>query len=279
MATVLANLGSVMLSRLEESRYPEVKRQHRDLISQFPLINAVASRLQKGLVYADLESNTSFIATKAGFSLLIQDESSGNDGALLDGLRRDRDLPSYIHIYSPPTSFATYVANSSNHWKLRRRAQFRRRDTTTVGDPERPLPSGFRAVTIDDVGFDSLEQAFKLDFGGRYWNSREHFLDGAIGACILNEKNEPAAICYSACIVEGVAEMDTLVVPQYRGRGFMRIVSELFFKLAAMRSLIPHWDTFVSNKASYIMAQKFNLDHVREYDLLSVVLRQTDPGD
>jgi hypothetical protein len=132
---------------------------------------------------------------------------------------------------------------------------------------------GFRVTSIQEVGFDRLENAFELDFGGRYWNSREEFLKGAIGACILNEKSDPTAVCYSACVIEGVAEMDTLVLPDYRGRRFMRIVSEPFFNLTAARSLIPHWDTFVSNKASYVMAQKFNLQLVREYDLLSVVLR------
>jgi GNAT acetyltransferase len=268
-----------MLSKLEEGRYPEVKRRHHELILQFPLINAVASQLQDGFIYVDPESNSSFIATKAGFSLFIDDESSANHSIFCENLRQTVDLPSYIHIYSPPTALAAYFTESSKQWKVRRRAQFRSRDTTASGDHERLLPPGFRVVTISDVGFDSLERAFKLDFGRRYWNSREHFADGAIGACVVNENNEPAAICYSACIVEGVAEMDTLVLPQYRGRGFMRIVSAPFFELAAARSLIAHWDTFVSNKASYIMAQKFNLDRVREYDLLSVVLRQMDPGD
>jgi hypothetical protein len=273
MATALANPGLAMLSKLEENRYPEVKQRHYHSISQFPLINAVASKLQKGFIYVDSESNSSFICTKAGFSLFIRDESLGVDGALFDGLRHALDLPNYIHIYSPPRSLAAYLEESSNQWKVRRRAQFRRRDTAMTGNHESLLPSGFRVATIQDVGFDPLEQAFKLDFGGRYWNSKEEFLNGATGACILNEKNEPTAICYSACIIEGVAEMDTLVLPQYRGRGFMRIVSEPFFNLAAARSVIPHWDTFVSNKASYIMAQKFNLNLVREYDLLSVVLR------
>jgi GNAT superfamily N-acetyltransferase len=274
----LVNPGLVMLSKLEESRYPEVKRRHHELISQFPLINAVASQLQKGFIYVDPESNGSFIGTKAGFSLFIQDESSADYGIFCDHLKQTADLPNYIHIYSPSTALTACLTGSSKQWKVRRRAQFRSRDTTASRDHQRLLPPGFRVVTISDAGLDSLEQAFKLDFGGRYWNSREDFLDEAIGACIVNENNEPAAICYSACIVEGVAEMDTLVLPQYRGRGFMRMVSAPFFELAAARSLIAHWDTFVLNKASYIMAQKFNLDRVREYDLLSVVLRQMDPG-
>lgn len=262
-----------MLSKLEESRYADVKEQYREVISQFPLINAVVSKLQKGLVYVDPESNSSFISTKAGFSLFNYDESASVNGALFDGLRHCVDLPNYIHIYSPPRSLAAYFEESSSHYKIRRRAQFRRQDTTITRNHESLLPPGFRVTPIQDVGFDRLENAFKLDFGKRYWNSREQFLKGAIGACILNEKNDPAAVCYSACVIEGVAEMDTLVLPEYRGRRFMRIVSEPFFNLAAAKALTPHWDTFVSNKASYILAQKFNLHLLREYDLLSAVIR------
>jgi hypothetical protein len=262
-----------MLSKLEESGYAEVKERHRELISQFPLINAVLSKLQKGLVYVDPVSNSSFISTKAGFSLFVYDESETGNGDLFGGLKDCLDLPNYVHIYSPSRSLISYFEETPSHWKIRRRAQFRRYDTAPARDHEGLLPTGFQVTSIQEVGFDRLENAFELDFSGRYWNSREEFLKGAIGACILNEKNEPTAVCYSACVIEGVAEMDTLVLPDYRGRRFMRIVSEPFFNLTAARSLIPHWDTFVSNKASYVMAQKFNLQLVREYDLLSVVLR------
>jgi hypothetical protein len=264
-----------MLSKLEESRYPAVKERHREIISQFPLINAVASELQKGLIYVDPESNRSVISTKAGFSLLLCDEAASADGAFIDDLRQCLDLPDYIHIYAPPGSLISYFEKSSEQYKIRRRAQFRRRDTTMMLDHESLLPPFFRVATIQEVGFDRLEEAFKLDFGRRYWNSRDEFLRGAIGACILNEENSPAAVCYSACVIEGVAEMDTLVLPEYRGRGFMRTVSEPFFNLTAAKSVTPHWDTFVLNKASFILAQKFNLHLVREYDLLSVVLRQS----
>jgi GNAT acetyltransferase len=262
-----------MLTRLEENRYAEIREQYREIISQFPLINAVVSKLQKGFVYVDPVSNCSFVSTKSGFSLFVPAGPAGLGDDLLDVLKNCDDLPNYIHIYSPAQSLADYFKKHSNQCRIRRRAQFRRQDTAIGRSYENLLPSGYRIATIQDVGFDRLEKAFKLDFGGRYWNSREEFLSGAIGACILNEKNDPAAVCYSACVIEGVAEMDTLVLPEYRGRKFMRIVSEPFFNLATAQKATPHWDTLVSNKASYIMAQKFGLQLLREYDLLSVVIR------
>jgi hypothetical protein len=79
-----------MLSKLEESGYAEVKERHRELISQFPLINAVISKVQKGLVYVDPVSHSSFISTKAGFSLFIYDESATGNGDFFKGLRHCR---------------------------------------------------------------------------------------------------------------------------------------------------------------------------------------------
>jgi hypothetical protein len=67
--------------------------------------------------------------------------------------------------------------------------------------------------------------------------------------------------------------MDTLVSVDHRGQRFMRFVSEPFFDMAIARSLVPHWDTFDANTASYVMAQKFGLKAVQQYDLLSILLR------
>jgi hypothetical protein len=67
--------------------------------------------------------------------------------------------------------------------------------------------------------------------------------------------------------------MDTLVLPEHRGKRFMRIVSEPFFNQTIDKNLVAHWDTFIENSASYVMAQKFELTQIQEYDLLSVFLR------
>ena len=49
--------------------------------------------------------------------------------------------------------------------------------------------------------------------------------------------------------------MDTFVMPEHRGRKFMRIVSNHFQRDPG--GLTPHWDTFVSNVPSYVLAQTF----------------------
>jgi hypothetical protein len=262
-----------MLSRIQQNEYPAIKERHRGRISQYPLINAVVSAIQDGFVYADPSGNTFFISTKAGFSLFGSLRPAPNfERELFDFLKGAPAIPGYLHIYSPSRLFQDHVAANWDKYKIRPRAQFH-----YLGDGcatnERLLPPHYRIATIQEVGFAQLEEVFKLDFGNRYWNSTADFLTHAIGACILNEKGEPAAICYSACVVDGYAEMDTLVMPEYRGKSFMKIVSEPFFNLAVRNKLIPHWDTFISNAASYRAAQRFQLQLVQEYDLLSLFIR------
>ena len=262
-----------MLSRIQQHEYATIRERHQGRISQYPLINAVISGIQEGFVYADPSRNTFFISTKAGFSLFDSlDPTPDLDSALFDFLKGTPDLPGYLHIYSPSKSFQDHVAGTWDKYKIRQRAQFQY-SGDGCGTNERLLPPHYRIATIQEVGFAQLEEVFKLDFGNRYWNSTADFMTHAIGACILNEKSEPAAICYSACVIDGYAEMDTLVMPEYRGKGFMKIVSEPFFNLAVKNKLIPHWDTFISNAASYRAAQRFQLQSVQEYDLLSLFVR------
>lgn len=263
-----------MLARLDPPRYSIIKDLARDLITQYPLINAVVNGIQNGYVYVSPSGDSFFVATKSGFSLFhLEDHSPRSDAALFDFLRHNHDIPNYIHIYSPSRSFSGYLATNWDKYKIRKRTQFRYYQRDIPNDYKRLLPAGYYVAAVQQIDFHRLEEAFKLDFGGRYWNSKEDFLASAVGACILTENDEPAAVCYSACVVDGIAEMDTLVLADHRGKRFMRFVSEPFFEMTASKALIPHWDTFVENTASYALARKFGLELVREYDLLSLLLR------
>ena len=264
-----------MLSRVQPNQYREIKEAHQKAILQFPLIDAVISKVQDGFVYANLSMDSVFISTKSGFSLLstVGNTPADFDEALLEFLKANRDIPDYIHIYRPPGSFLEHLTANWDQHKIRKRAQFRNYEETPTFNYESLLAPEYRIATIQDVGCARLEKAFQLEFGRRYWNSEADFVTYAVGACIVTDADEPVAICYSACVVDGIAEMDTLVLPEYRGQRFMRIVSEPFFNLTKAKGLTPHWDTFISNSASYVMARKFELELIQEYDLLSVLLR------
>lgn len=263
-----------MLTKLDRGQFSSIKDTAYDIITRYPLINAVISGIQTGYVYADYSGDSFFIVTKSGFCLFHTKNHTAHVGAeFLDFLKENQDIPNYIHLYSLNDSLERYITDVWNKHKIRKRAQFRYLQKDTTDDYRRLLPAGYRVTSVQQSDFERLERSFKLDLGNRYWNSKGEFLASAVGACILTEKDEPAAICYSACVVDGVAEMDTLVLPDHRGKRFMRFVSEPFFEMTVSKGLIAHWDTFVENAPSYVMAQKFELKLIQEYALLSLLLR------
>jgi hypothetical protein len=259
------------LQRIDREEFSGLKQKHQEFVSQFPLINGVLSGVQHGFVYADAGRDSFYVCTKSGFSLVHTPDTVGKE--FLDFLLQNKEIPEYIHLYRPDGSFQKHLEANWPKFKVRRRVQFHNYHRDHYYEYKELLPAGYDTTTAQDIDFDKLEKAFGLNFASRYWNSKEDFLNNAVGACIVDEHREPAAICYSACVVDGIAEMDTLVLPEHRGKRFMRIVSEPFFNQTIDKNLVAHWDTFIENSPSYVMAQKFDLTQIQEYDLLSVFLR------
>jgi len=115
-----------MLSRIGQHGYIEIKDSAFDRISHHPLINAVLGGVQEGYVYADSSSGSFFVSTKSGFSLYNASSYQPLfDEKFFEFLRANHDIPDYIHIYSPTSSFEDYLAANWSKYKIRRRAQFR----------------------------------------------------------------------------------------------------------------------------------------------------------
>ncbi len=261
-----------MIQKVEIENYEVLRQKFYQTISNFPLINAVLSQIQNGFVFSDDKNDVLIVVSKSGFSLVeIEDISDEKCETVFTFLQNNMDIPNYIHLYSPSEFFIQFIEKSWDKFKIRDRIQYRYKNKD-YGNIEKLLPEGYSWDTIDNISFDKLK-VFDLKLDSRYWNSISDFQEKAIGACILDGKSNLAAICYSACVVDGFAEMDTLVLEQYRGKGFMRIVSLPFFNIAAKNEYITHWDTFVENTASFVMGEKFMPDHNNEYKFLSILLR------
>src|SRR4051794_18871209 len=205
-----------MLAKIESVDYSAIKAIHRDLIVTYPLINAVVTNLQDGFVYADSSKIAFLVSTKSGFALCNPGPDEDGDQQMFGFLQRNRAIPPYLHLYNPVPSLRDYVERNWPNHKIRSRAQFRGYEMSLSSNYEKLLPSGYRIATIQELGVDRLDEVFRLDLGHRYWNSKQSFENEAIGACLVDENGNPVAICYSACVVEGVAEIDTLVLPEYR---------------------------------------------------------------
>ena len=264
-----------MISVVAGDRYPGLRELHKGRIQHHPLINAILSGIQTGRVYADPTDTILFACSRAGFCLLsaLEPASSSFAREFWQFLHEDGELPAYIHIYDPPDSVESHITAACQQHKVRRRVQFHCHRSVPTYDYETLMPEGHRIETIQAVGIDRLEMTFQRPFAQHYWDSEHDLMANAIGVCLVDDGGEPRAVSYSAAVVDGMAEMDTFVAPECRGRRYMRIVSEPFFNLAMTRGLVPQWDTFVENAPSYLLAQRFHLSRVREYDLLSVVRR------
>lgn len=260
-----------MFSSIDRQDFSALKHKHYQLVSQFPLINAVLSGAQHGFVYADTGRDSFYVCTKSGFGLVSAPGALGKE--FCDFLLQNKEIPEYIHLYRPDTSFQQHLEANWPKFKVRRRVQFRNYNRNLYHEYKELLPAGYETTTVQELDFDQLEKAFGLNFASRYWDSKADFLDNAAGVCIVDEHRQPAAICYSACIVDGIAEVDTVVLPEYRGKRFLRIVSAAFFNQTINKNLVAHWDAFIENYPSYVIGQKFDLTQIQEYDLLSVFLR------
>jgi hypothetical protein len=260
-----------MISTVPKDNYEILRKAFYDSISNYPLINSVLANLQEGFVYSDEKYSILIVVTKSGFSYTqFTENNDANFELVFDFLQNNMVIPNYIHLYEPDNLFLAFIEKKWDKFKVRERVQYRFANRHYQNIQEL-LPENYSIETIQNVSFQKLS-VFNLNLDGRYWNSFDDFNHYSIGACILDENKNPAAICYAAAVIDGIAEMDTLVIPEHRGKGFMRIVSLPFFNIAKEKSYITHWDTFVSNTASYIMGDKFKPDSKREYLLLSILL-------
>jgi hypothetical protein len=261
-----------MIKQIQNGDYELLKNKFIESISFYPLINSVLSNIQDGFVYSNKSLDVLVVVTKSGFSYVkMVNNTEENFELIFKFLQNNKEIPNYIHLYEPNELFLEYIKNNWDKYKVRDRIQYRysNRNHENIEDL---LPQNYSWDYIQNISPDKLN-VFELDLDKRYWNSIEDFRNYAIGACILDENKNPSAICYSACVVDNIAEMDTLVLNNHRGKGFMRIVSLPFFNIANEKNYITHWDTFVSNTASYIMGEKFEPDTRKEYQFLSILLK------
>jgi RimJ/RimL family protein N-acetyltransferase len=256
--------------RLEIGEYSEVKNIYYETISKYPVINAVLSKEQDGYVYADIKRENLFVCAKYGWSLLLAKDTS-KMGMLFEFLKKNNDIPDYIHLYSPDNVLIDYIKQTWQKYKIRKRCQFRYYD----GNHNLKLlnvPNGFYLKEVQKIEFSQLN-IFNLDLENRYWNSKEDFIKKAIGVCLLNANNEPVAICYSICNVDNISEIDIYVLPKYQGSGFGKLVTQYYLHLCLQKGITAHWDAFTSNIASIEVAKKMKFRKIDEYTLLSTFLR------
>jgi len=255
--------------KIDTKDYYLLKEEFIHDVSKYPLINSILSGLQSGYVYSDTKREILIVMSRFGFTLIsFKQVSLDVIEKVFRFLQENTEIPNYLHVYSPVDEFLNYIIKNYSQYKLRDRMQYRyiKKQCDSV---EGKLPKGYKVKTLKETKQEELE-ALPLDLYSRYWDSKEDFYQHAIGICIVDEDDSVAAICYSAAYVDYMAEMDTLVLEKYRGKGLMRLVSEPFYNLATSLNSDVHWDTFVDNVPSFILGEKFSPNYKNRYKLLSI---------
>jgi len=240
------------------------------ICSDFPLINAVLLNLQEGKIFQD-DSGSVFVCHKAGFSELLL--SNGNANTLrhfLDFLISEKDVPQYFHIYNATDKLAEACAGQTDNFNLKVRTRIQL--VVDRGDLQysKHLPQSFYKSPINKSNINYLD-AFDLALGSKFWNSCTDFLESGFGNYVHEQSPDtPASICYSACIANGVAEIDVATLPPYRQRGLAKIAVSGFMELCNNNHIRSNWDCFSDNIESIQTARSLGFKTIKEYLFLSI---------
>jgi RimJ/RimL family protein N-acetyltransferase len=175
-------------------------------------------------------------------------------------------LPSILW-YSPPVQ-AQAVLDRLPEGKVRRRERVRLAyQNQLFNENTFECPAGFYVRYLDS---DLIEKTshFKLEIGSRFWASTDDFLKNGIGACVMKD-GEIVSLCYSACVVNNLAEIDIVTQEEYRAMGLAAIAAQNFVSECMRREITPTWDCFAANIASVRLARKLGFEEKQSYFLYS----------
>lgn len=242
-----------------------------EMRSSFPIIQAVIEGVQQGQIFKS-NNNDCWVLHKAGFSEVFLAKDDGND--LVNFMLVNQAIPKYFHIYNPPDALTSVIKSRADVFNTRER------DRIQLSYIDIHAEHRVRAITSDEFevadvtaeNFDSLS-AFNLDLASKFWNSKEDFINNALGVFIKDDQNNPLSLCYAAAVAGQKAEVDVVTSEQYRGMGLAKVVVSDFINKCANKSIYPNWDCFLDNQASLKVALKHGFRRISDYKFLSVYIK------
>ena len=258
-------------SELRPDQYHLVVKD--ETIVRFPLANAVVSGVQVGKIFRN-NSGGLFIIHKSGFSLFVAKKNSDHENHFVSFLENSSDIPHYFHIYDPPQFLIDSIEKRKDLFNIRLRKRIQLRYNSL--SQEKAVNGNLKIHLVDESNFDNVNE-LGIDLGNKFWNSRTDFLKNGVGVCVLDEKRKALSICYSACLVDKVAEIDIVTHPEHRKSGFGQLVTHEFIRLSLERKITPSWDCFEDNRASVATARRNNFEITYKYPFISVFIKGKQP--
>lgn len=254
-----------MLTKLPKEKYKLVYNiKEFDL---FPVIASVIYLKQQGNIYVDNVNDPKivFVIHKCAFSYLYTKDKYIDYKELLNFLYSENSIPQYFHIYNSSQSLVDF---SKNQTTINIKHRKRMRMNGNLKDFDIPDMKGFDAKTIAQIDINVLSQ-FNLSFIEKFWSSQEDFVNQGYGYVIM-DKNKPACIWYTLCVVNNNCETDILTMPEYRGKGLATVAGRLLLKSFAEKGIKMDWDVFEDNIPSIKIGERFGYKPYFHYDFLSI---------
>ncbi len=272
--TLVSNEEAIM-RELKEHDFSRVLSLYSKADIDFPLIRAVIENKQTGRIWVDRndEPSNAIVCTKFGFTYLF---GGGNnekfDSEIEKLVFEDSSFRiKYLLWYSPSKAWQKKMdLMPDDIAKKRKRIQlkFNREKFNRFVSQKSVLPKGVFLRRLN-VRLIEKTSAFNLDLENRFWNSANDLVRNGFGFCVL-QNDEIASLCYSACVVNGISEIDVATLHKYRRLGLATIAASAFIKYSIENDIIPNWDSFDYNEASLKLARRLGFEERVKYPFYSV---------
>lgn len=261
-----------MIEELRPEEFPRVLPLYEAAGERFPLISAVIRRKQRGRVFASAASPASaaFVVNDFGFAYLFGAGDEKFDAGLEQLLATPGALgPSYLLWYHPPSGWRARLDALGPDLVRRRgrvRFEFRGELDQWLGGPVE-CPAGFELKGLTPALIPGTEK-LGVQLATRFWASAEDFAENGLGVCVT-EGDEVVSLCYAAAVADGLAEVDVVTLPEYRGRGLAGVVTRQFINECLRRGVAPTWDCFDYNAGSLRLAEGLGFAELYHYPFYS----------
>lgn len=242
--------------RLAPSQYPVAHTLYLNHGAHFPLIAAVLSGEQHGVVHADREESPIqvYVEHNFGFAQVFGERVPLFEQALQRYWLIDKAFAcAKVRLYTPncPDFLRAHEHEGLRSWRQHFQLDAPHRANAVERSTE-PQPNGMTLVQAGFSQVDLIENAFGVV--SRFWRTPGDFAKRS-NAVLALVGEQPAALCYAAAVANGKAEIDVLTLPNYRHLGLAKAVVRLFNQRCLAQNVQPLWDCFTNNTASMALCQ------------------------
>jgi len=241
--------------RLSPAQYAAADMIYLNYGAYFPLVAAVLSDAQDGVIHADREENPTqvYVEHAFGFAQVFGKPVPAFEQALQRYLLVDKAFScTKVRLYAHYCPGFLQISECDGLRSWRQHFQLDTTHTESIGHATGVPVKGLDLVYVDASHVDLIEEVFGLV--GRFWRTRDDFARQSKAVLALVE-GQAAALCYAAAVAGGRAEIDVLTLPAYRHLGLAKEVVRMFSQRCLEQNVLPLWDCFTNNTASMALCQ------------------------